>query len=413
MVAVDAPAPDGRKHMSQYNDKNGGGNGAEQGIPMDLLIHGADEAAAGLLGCLLVRDWPDGTHSAVRIVETEAYDQNDPASHTYHGRSERNRAMFGPAGHAYVYFTYGMHYCANVTAGADGFGCGVLIRAGEPVEGVEHMRALRGGRTGVELTNGPAKLCQALAIDKSLYGHDLRMPPLRLVRASLREGERIACTPRIGISKATDRDRRLIIMGNPYVSTSPLNAKAVPLDAAEGMQGVSGAQGEQGVPTVAGDSATAQASQQSAVPQSPAPRHTHAVRMSQPDMDTGANADVRIRRVYEDASADDGLRVLVDRLWPRGRSKQSAHVDVWLKDIAPSKDLRTWFGHIPERFDGFAARYRAELDANPEAVGRLRELIAGHSRVTLLYGAKDSEHNNAVVLREYLLGERDRHTDKA
>ncbi len=414
MVAVDAPAPDGRKHMSQYNDENVGGNGAEQGVPMDLLIHGADEAAAGLLGCLLVRDWPDGTRSAVRIVETEAYDQNDPASHTYHGRSERNRAMFGPAGHAYVYFTYGMHYCVNVTAGADGFGCGVLIRAGEPVEGIEHMRALRGGRTGVELTNGPAKLCQALAIDTSLYGHDLNNPPLRLVRASLHEGERIARTPRIGISKATDRDRRLIIMGNPFVSKSPLNAKAVPLDAAEGAHGV---------PTVAGGSATAQASQQSEVSQSPAPRDPHAVRMSPPDMDanadlcaakgTGNGTDVRIRRVYEDASADDGLRVLVDRLWPRGRSKQSAHVDVWLKDIAPSKDLRTWFGHIPERFDGFAARYRAELDANPEAVGRLRELIAGHSRVTLLYGAKDSEHNNAVVLREYLLGERDRHTDKA
>ena len=246
--------------MAQYNDKNVGGNGAEQGVPMDLLIHGADEAAAGLLGCLLVRDWPDGTRSAVRIVETEAYDQNDPASHTYHGRSERNRAMFGPAGHAYVYFTYGMHYCVNVTAGADGFGCGVLIRAGEPVEGIEHMRALRGGRTGVELTNGPAKLCQALAIDKSLYGHDLNNPPLRLVLASLREGERIARTPRIGISKATDRDRRLIIMGNPFVSKSPLNAKAVPLYAAEGTQDVSGAQGAHGVPTVAGGSATAQAS---------------------------------------------------------------------------------------------------------------------------------------------------------
>lgn len=392
--------------MAQYNDENVGGNGAEQGIPMDLLIHGADEAAAGLLGCLLVRDWPDGTHSAVRIVETEAYDQNDPASHTYHGRSERNRAMFGPAGHAYVYFTYGMHYCVNVTAGEDGFGCGVLIRAGEPVEGIDRMRALRGGRTGVELTNGPAKLCQALAIDKSLYGHDLNTTPLRLVRASLREGERIACTPRIGISKAADRPRRLIIMGNPFVSKSPLNAKAVPLDAAEGAHGV---------PTVAGDSAANPASQQSAVPQSTAPRHTHAVRMSEPNMDvnadlcpvtgkgTGNGTDVRIRRVYEDASADDGLRVLVDRLWPRGKSKQNAHIDMWLKDIAPSKALRSWFGHIPERFDEFASRYRRELDTNTEAVNRLRELIAGHPRVTLLYGAKDSEHNNAVVLRKYLL----------
>ncbi|MFC0124965.1 DUF488 domain-containing protein [Bifidobacterium apri] len=118
---------------------------------------------------------------------------------------------------------------------------------------------------------------------------------------------------------------------------------------------------------------------------------------------TGNGTDVRIRRVYEDASADDGLRVLVDRLWPRGKSKQNAHIDMWLKDIAPSKALRSWFGHIPERFDEFASRYRRELDTNTEAVNRLRELIAGHPRVTLLYGAKDSEHNNAVVLRKYLL----------
>lgn len=355
----------------EIDDENGKGNA----FPMELLTQGADHAAVGLLGCLLVRDWPDGTHSAVRIVETEVYDQNDPASHTYHGRSERNRAMFGPAGHAYVYFTYGMHYCVNVTAGADGFGCGVLIRAGEPVEGVERMTQLRGGRTGAQLTNGPAKLCQALAIDKSLYGHDLRMPPLRLVRASLKEGERIGCTPRIGISKAADRPRRLIIMGNPYVSKSPLNAKAVPLDAAGPMHGTQakGTQAMQAKQTVADDN------------------------------DGNTSCDVRIRRVYEEPSADDGLRVLVDRLWPRGRSKQSAHVDIWIKDIAPSKELRTWFGHIPERFDEFASRYRAELNTNPEPVSRLRELIAGHPRVTLLYGAKDNEHNNAVVLRKYLL----------
>ena len=363
--------------MARICDEIDDENGNRNAFPMELLTQGADHAAAGLLGCLLVRDWPDGTHSAVRIVETEAYDQNDPASHTYHGRSERNRAMFGPAGHAYVYFTYGMHYCVNVTAGADGFGCGVLIRAGEPVEGVEHMTQLRGGRTGAQLTNGPAKLCQALAIDKSLYGHDLRMPPLRLVRASLREGERIGCTPRIGISKAADRPRRLIIMGNPYVSKSPLNAKAVPLDAAGPMHGTQakGTQAMQTKQTVADDNG---------------------------DNGDSTSCDVRIRRVYEEPSADDGLRVLVDRLWPRGRSKQSAHVDIWIKDIAPSKELRTWFGHIPERFDEFASRYREELDANPEAVCRLRELIAGHPRVTLLYGAKDNERNNAVVLRDYL-----------
>lgn len=370
--------------MARICDEIDDENGSANAFPMGLLTQGADQAAAGLLGCLLVRDWPDGTHGAVRIVETEAYDQNDPASHTYHGRSERNRAMFGPAGHAYVYFTYGMHYCVNVTAGADGFGCGVLIRAGEPVEGVEHMTQLRGGRTGAQLTNGPAKLCQALAIDKSLYGHDLRMPPLRLVRASLREDERIGCTPRIGISKAAHRPRRLIIMGNPYVSKSPLNAKAVPLDAAGPMHGTQ-AKGTQAMQTMQTRQTVADGDGDNG------------------DSDGNTRCDVRIRRVYEEPSADDGLRVLVDRLWPRGRSKQSAHVDVWIKDIAPSKELRTWFGHIPERFDEFASRYREELNANPEAVSRLRELIAGHPRVTLLYGAKDNEHNNAVVLRRYLL----------
>ena len=165
----------------------------------------------------------------------------------------------------------------------------------------------------------------------------------------------------------------------------------------------------QPVHTVADDNTNAQGQQKSAISQFPTLHHAGDVHNSEQHMDTG----ICIRRVYEEPSADDGLRVLVDRLWPRGKSKQNAHIDVWLKDIAPSKNLRTWFGHIPERFDEFASRYRRELDANTDTVNRLRELIADHPRVTLLYGAKDSEHNNAVVLREYLLGERDRHTDKA
>lgn len=165
----------------------------------------------------------------------------------------------------------------------------------------------------------------------------------------------------------------------------------------------------QPVHTVADDNTNAQGQQKSAISQFPTLHHAGDVHNSEQHMDTG----ICIRRVYEDASADDGLRVLVDRLWPRGKSKQNAHIDVWLKDIAPSKELRSWFGHIPERFDEFASRYRRELDANTDTVNRLRELIADHPRVTLLYGAKDSEHNNAVVLREYLLGECDRHTDKA
>lgn len=186
----------------------------------DFLEGTADEVARKLLGCLLVRDLDtdDGPQRmVVRIVETEAYDQNDPASHTYHGKSERNKAMFGPAGHLYVYFTYGMHYCANIACYEDGFGAGALVRAVEPVEGKELIEERR-GITGPNATNGPAKLCKALGIDKELYAHDLHLPPLRLARGSLDAGEKVGVTTRVGISKAKERMRRFIIEGNPYVS---------------------------------------------------------------------------------------------------------------------------------------------------------------------------------------------------
>lgn len=186
----------------------------------DFLGGTADEVARDLLGCYLVRDLetPRGVQRVkVRIVETEAYDENDPASHAYHGKSERNKALFGPAGHLYVYFTYGMHYCANIACNEDGFGAGALVRAVEPVEGVELIEDRRGMK-GPNATNGPAKLCKALDIDKRLYSHDLRFDPLRLETGELRPDEQIEATPRIGISKATERLRRFIIEGNRYVS---------------------------------------------------------------------------------------------------------------------------------------------------------------------------------------------------
>ncbi|MBD7982354.1 DUF488 domain-containing protein [Oerskovia merdavium] len=110
---------------------------------------------------------------------------------------------------------------------------------------------------------------------------------------------------------------------------------------------------------------------------------------------------LRIQRVYDDPTPDDGYRVLVDRLWPRGVSKERAHVDRWLKEVAPSNELRTWFHHDRSLFDEFVVRYRAELDANP-AVEELRAIVAEHPVVTLLYGAKDEQDNQAVVLRDYL-----------
>ncbi|WP_127128377.1 DUF488 domain-containing protein [Georgenia sp. SYP-B2076] len=113
---------------------------------------------------------------------------------------------------------------------------------------------------------------------------------------------------------------------------------------------------------------------------------------------------ISIARIYDDRQGDaDGARVLVDRLWPRGLAKADVHLDLWLKEVAPSDELRTWFGHAPARFAEFASRYRAELEANP-AVETLRRLERERGSLTLLYGAKDTEHNQAVVLAEYLRG---------
>lgn len=210
----------------------------------DFLENPSDVAAPLLLGCTLTRTITlnGEKHKLVaRIVETEAYDQDDPASHAFGGLSERNAAMFGPAGHLYVYVSYGMHHCCNVVCGPEGFGSGCLVRAVEPLEGVEVMRELReagrvgkahAGRAGKEqaerarkhplklrdLTNGPGKVCAALGIDKELYGHDLTVEPLVLEFAPLLPGETIGCSPRVGISKNADAQKRFFIEGNAFVS---------------------------------------------------------------------------------------------------------------------------------------------------------------------------------------------------
>ena len=202
----------------------------------DFLENPSDVAAPLLLGCTLTRTITlnGEKHKLVaRIVETEAYDQDDPASHAFGGPSDRNAAMFGPAGHLYVYISYGMHHCCNVVCGPEGFGSGCLVRAVEPLEGVEVMRELReAGRAGKaqagrvrkhplklrDLTNGPGKVCAALGIDKALYGHDLTVEPLVLDFAPLLPGETIGRSPRIGISKNADAPKRYFIEGNAFVS---------------------------------------------------------------------------------------------------------------------------------------------------------------------------------------------------
>ena len=194
----------------------------------DFLENPSDVAAPLLLGCTLTRTITlnGEKHKLVaRIVETEAYDQDDPASHAFGGPSERNAAMFGPAGHLYVYVSYGMHHCCNVVCDPEGFGSGCLVRAVEPLEGVEVMRELReAGRAYKhplklrDLTNGPGKVCAALGIDKELYGHDLTVEPLVLGFAPLLPGETIGRSPRVGISKNIDAPKRFFIEGNEFVS---------------------------------------------------------------------------------------------------------------------------------------------------------------------------------------------------
>lgn len=111
---------------------------------------------------------------------------------------------------------------------------------------------------------------------------------------------------------------------------------------------------------------------------------------------------LKIKRAYEEATKDDGFRVLVDRIWPRGVSKEEAQIDEWLKDIAPSTELRKWFGHDPEKWGEFQKKFKAEIRDNKAALNQLKSIVKEHSTVTLVYAAKDEEHNNAVVLQKML-----------
>lgn len=181
------------------------------------LSRPAEVVAPELLGSILVREI-NGHRLAGRIVETEAYHQRDAASHSYRGQTPRTEVMFGPPGHLYVYFTYGMHHCCNVVTGPPGEGSAVLIRALEPVEGMEIMKQHRRQDNMHNLCNGPAKLCQALLIDKSFNGQDLAKPPCWLEYNKPLPRSEIIATTRIGISQDTHRQWRFYIKSNLYVS---------------------------------------------------------------------------------------------------------------------------------------------------------------------------------------------------
>ncbi len=199
-----------------------------------FLTERADLAAPGLLGLLLYRHLPPDRHLVARIVEVEAYRQDDPAAHSFRGPTRRNQTMFGPPGFAYVYLIYGMHHCLNVVCGPEGIGDAVLIRAAEPLAGIESIRRLREpgtGRSGAQLASdrllsGPGSLCKGLGIRKeehdgaSIAGEgplclalSVELPPeedAEPKRLKAAVPHRVVTTPRIGITKAPEVPWRFV-----------------------------------------------------------------------------------------------------------------------------------------------------------------------------------------------------------
>jgi DNA-3-methyladenine glycosylase len=177
----------------------------------DFFARSSHEVAPDLIGVTLLVDGVGGP-----IVEVEAYDQDDPASHSFNGRTSRNAVMFGPAGHAYVYRSYGIHWCFNVVCAEPGRAEAVLIRALQPQHGLDAMRARRGVDVERALCSGPGKLCQALAVTGAHDGLPLDEPPFELVART--EPPAIATGTRIGLTRAADRPWRYGLAGSPYLS---------------------------------------------------------------------------------------------------------------------------------------------------------------------------------------------------
>lgn len=190
-------------------------------IPREFYLQDTRTAAQKLLGQLVLRRLPTGETLSGVIVETEAYLTDDPACHAYRGQTPRNSAMFGPPGHAYVYFTYGLHMMLNLVCAPEGTAEAVLIRALEPVEGIETMRRHRGGIVETrQLTNGPGKLAQALALTQlSHNGVDVTDPASDLlVLPNKYPPFDMVATTRIGITQGMDLPWRYYVAGNPYIS---------------------------------------------------------------------------------------------------------------------------------------------------------------------------------------------------
>jgi DNA-3-methyladenine glycosylase len=180
-------------------------------LPREAFARSVHEVAPELIGATLLCDGVGG-----RIVEVEAYDQEDPASHGYRGPTERNKAMFGPAGHAYVYRSYGIHWCLNLVCEGEGVASAVLVRALEPTHGLDLMRRRRGLDDPRLLCAGPGRLCQALGITRDHDGLPLDQPPFEL-RPGEEQAE-VAAGPRVGITQAAKRPWRYVEAGSRFLS---------------------------------------------------------------------------------------------------------------------------------------------------------------------------------------------------
>jgi DNA-3-methyladenine glycosylase len=178
----------------------------------DFFDRSVHDVARDLVGCTLLYEGRGGV-----IVETESYEADDPACHAYVGLTERTRVLFGPPGYAYVYLSYGIHSLLNAVAEPQGEAAAVLVRALEPTHEIEQMRTRRGNKPDLDLCSGPGKLTEALGIDLSDNEADLNREPFFL-SAPMSDPPTVVASPRIGITKATERPWRFSAAGNPYVS---------------------------------------------------------------------------------------------------------------------------------------------------------------------------------------------------
>ena len=188
-------------------------------LPRSFYARSALSVAPDLLGRVLVRMLPDGSRLAARIVEAEAYLPRDPASHAFNGMTRRNAVMFGPPGHLYVYFTYGNHWMMNAVTGRDGEGTAVLLRAAEPLAGLEAMTARRGRDDPRELCSGPGKIAQAFGVTRDQNGEDLvRGEVVWVERGRASQRRPVAKGIRVGVSVGHDKPWRFWEEGSPFVS---------------------------------------------------------------------------------------------------------------------------------------------------------------------------------------------------